>query len=95
MVSILCSVFFCVYVNPIALLVAVVLLPFELFCVTQENKKAVAARMERLSYEQKREYGNRVFYLSDYAGELRLYQPMKGKCRGDYEESNYKYTFSQ
>jgi len=45
--------------------------------------------MERLSYEQKREYGNRVFYLSDYAGELRLYQPMKSKCRGDYEESNY------
>ncbi len=89
LVSILCSVFFCVYVNPVALLVAVVLLPFELFCVTQENKKTVAARMERLSYEQKREYGNRVFYLSDYAGELRLYQPMKGKCRGDYEESNY------
>ncbi len=87
-VSILCAVFYCAYINPMALLVAVVLLPFELFCVMLESKKAVAARMERLSYEQKREYGNRVFYLSDYAGELRLYQQMKGKCRKDYEESN-------
>lgn len=26
--------------------------------------------MERLPHEQQREYGNRVFYLSDYAGEL-------------------------
>lgn len=45
LVSILCSMFFCVYINPIALLVAAVLLPFELFCVAQESKKSVAARM--------------------------------------------------
>ncbi len=88
-ISVLCSVFFCVYINPIALLVVAVLLPLELICVTQENKKTVEARMERVSHEQKREYGNRVFYLSDYAGELRLYQQMKGKCRADYEKSNY------
>ncbi len=88
-ISVLCSVFYCIYINPIALVVVAVLLPLELICVTQENKKTVEARMERVSHEQKREYGNRVFYLSDYAGELRLYQQMKGKCRTDYEESNY------
>ncbi len=91
--GVLCSIFFCAYINPIALLVAVVLLPLELLCVVQENKKTVEARMERVSHEQKREYGNRVFYLSDYAGELRLYQQMKGKCRTDYEESNDSIRF--
>ena len=60
------------FINPVALLILAAILPFELLCVVQENKKAVEARMERLPHEQQREYGNRVFYLSDYAGELRL-----------------------
>lgn len=46
--------------------------------------------MERLPYEQQREYGNRVFYLSDYAAELRLYPQMKEKCRRNYAEENQK-----
>lgn len=87
--GVLCAVLFCAYINPIALFVVAFMLPLEFICVTQENKKTVAARMERVSHEQKREYGNRVFYLSDYAGELRLYQQMKGKCRTDYEKSNH------
>lgn len=37
-------------VNPAALLVMALVLPFELLCVAQENKKTVAARMERLSH---------------------------------------------
>lgn len=87
--GVLCAVLFCAYINPIALFVVAFMLPLEFICVTQENKKTVAARMERVSHEQKREYGNRVFYLSDYAGELRLYQQMKDKCRTDYEKSNH------
>ncbi|MCM1123947.1 MAG: ABC transporter ATP-binding protein/permease [Eubacterium sp.] len=86
----LCAVVYCAYINPAVLLVAVGLLPLELFCVIQENKKTVAARMERVIHEQKREYENRVFYLSDYAGELRLYPQMKEKCRCDYAEANHK-----
>ena len=89
LVGVLCAVLFCASINPIALFIVAFILPLEFVCVTQENKKTVAARMERVSYEQKREYGNRVFYLSDYAGELRLYQQMKGKCRTDYEKSNH------
>ena len=64
--------------------------PLELFCVVQENKKRVAARLDRVPHEQQREYGNRVFYLSDYAGELRLYPQMKDQCRADYGEENQK-----
>ncbi len=86
----LCTAVYCAWLNPAALLVMAVVLPFELLCVAQENKKTVAARMERLSHEQQREYGNRVFYLADYAGELRLYPEMKDKCRTDYAGENHK-----
>lgn len=89
-VGLVCTIIFCAYINPVALLVMVAALPFELLCVLQENKRTVEARMERLSYEQQREYGNRVFYLSDYAAELRLYPQMKEKCRRDYAEENQK-----
>lgn len=89
-VGLVCAIIFCAYINPVALLVMVAALPFELLCVLQENKRTVEARMERLSYEQQREYGNRVFYLSDYAAELRLYPQMKEKCRRDYAEENQK-----
>ncbi len=88
LVGVTCSVLYCAYINPAALLVLIIILPLELLCVVQENKKTVAARMERVPHEQKREYGNRVFYLSDYAGELRLYPQMKDKCRTDYTEAN-------
>lgn len=89
-VGIVCTIIFCIYINPVALLVIAVALPFELLCAVQENRKTVEARMERLPYEQQREYGNRVFYLSDYAGELRLYPQMKEECRTQYAEENHK-----
>lgn len=89
-VGLVCTIIFCAYINPAALLVMAATLPFELLCVLQENKRTVEARMERLPYEQQREYGNRVFYLSDYAADLRLYPQMKEKCRRDYAEENQK-----
>ena len=89
-VGFLCTVIFCAFINPVALLILAAVLPFEWFCVVQENKKIVAARMDRLPHEQQREYGNRVFYLSDYAGELRLHPQMKDECRIEYTEENRK-----
>lgn len=89
-VGIVCTIIFCIYINPVALLVMAAALPFELLCAVQENRKTVEARMERLPHEQQREYGNRVFYLSDYAGELRLYPQMKEECRTQYAEENQK-----
>ena len=87
-VSLLCSLIYCIYINPVAVLMIMIVLPFELICVSKANKKTVAARMERVAHEQKREYGNRIFYLAEYAGELRLNPEMKEKCRADYDESN-------
>lgn len=89
-VGLVCTIIFCIYINPVALLVMAAALPFEMLCAVQENRKTVEARMERLPHEQQREYGNRVFYLSDYAGELRLYPQMKEECRTQYAEENHK-----
>ncbi len=89
-VGVTCTTIYCAYINPIALLIMAVVLPLELLCAAQENKKTVEARMERLPHEQQREYENRVFYLSDYAAELRLYPRMKEKCRRDYTQENQK-----
>lgn len=84
----LSSLVYSLLINPVALLMVLLILPVEIYLVIKENRKTVEARMERLSYEQKREYGNRVFYLADYAGELRLYPEMKQKCRADYEAAS-------
>ena len=89
-VGFLCTIVFCAFINPVALIVMAAAFPFELFCVVQENKRVVKSRLERLPHEQQREYGNRVFYLSDYAGELRLYPQMKEECRMEYAEENAK-----
>ncbi len=89
-VGFLCTIVFCAFINPVALIVMAAAFPFELFCVVQENKRVVKSRLERLPHEQQREYGNRVFYLSDYAGELRLYPHMKEECRMEYAEENAK-----
>ena len=87
-VGVISSLVFCLLINPAAFLMMFLILPAEICLVIKENRKTVEARMERLTHEQKREYGNRVFYLADYAGELRLYPEMKQKCRADYEASN-------
>lgn len=84
------SLSFGLFINPIALIIPVISLPIDIIFATKENKKTIEARMERVTYEQKREYQNRVFYLADYAKELRLNHEMKNKCSMDFSTSNEK-----
>ncbi len=83
----LLSLGFCIKVNPLILIVTIVSLILQLWLAGRENRLNVVSRMERLPYEQKREYQNRVFYLSDYAKDLRLYPGMQEKCRQDFSGS--------
>lgn len=46
------------------------------------------ARLEKLSVERERDYQHRVFYLHDYAKELRLHPEMKGLIMGDFDRCN-------
>ena len=81
------SLGFCLAMNPLILLVTAGNLFLSLWIAGRENRLQIASRMERLPYEQKREYQNRVFYLSDYAKDLRLYPGMQEKCSQDFNES--------
>ena len=86
--KLLISILYCLIVNPVLLLVPVLLLPLDLWLSEKENKYSVASRMERLPYEQKREYQNRIFYLADYAKDLRLNPNMQAKCQQDFHIYN-------
>lgn len=79
---------YCFLLNPVVLIVPFLALPFELWVTRKENEVSIAARMERVPFEQKREYQNRVFYLADYARDLRQNPGMQGKYCRDFEEAN-------
>lgn len=86
--KLLLSILYCLFVNPPLLLIPALFLPLELWLSKQENRCNVKSRMERLPYEQKREYQNRIFYLADYAKDLRLHPDMQEKCRQDFHIYN-------
>lgn len=86
--KLLLSIVFCLVLNPVLLLVPIAALPLELWLSEKQNKHTVASRMERVPYEQKREYQNRIFYLADYAKDLRLNPHMQEKCRQDFHTYN-------
>ena len=46
------------------------------------------ARREKLPFERQRDYQHRVFYLHDYAKELRLHPEMKGLLLQDFDRCN-------
>lgn len=48
------------------------------------------ARLEKLPAERERDYLHRIFYLHDYAKELRLHPEMKGLAMGDFDRCNEK-----
>lgn len=81
-------VIYCLTIDPAALLIPLFVLPLDYIIVKKGNALSVEARMERVPQEQRREYQNRLFYLSDYAKDLRLYPHMQQKCREDFGSSN-------
>ncbi|MDE7006933.1 MAG: ABC transporter ATP-binding protein/permease [Lachnospiraceae bacterium] len=46
------------------------------------------ARLEKLPFERERDYQHRVFYLHDYAKELRLHPDMNGLLLKDFDRCN-------
>lgn len=82
------TVIFCLYLNPWAILVLLLKVPLELWIIRKENKKAVEARLLCVPLEQGREYANRIFYLADYARELRLNPGMQKKGQEHFAKAN-------
>lgn len=52
------------------------------------NKRSFQIRMERNPHERKREYVKRVFYLGDYAKEIRLNPEIPGILLRTFEQAN-------
>ena len=52
------------------------------------NKSSFQIRMERNPHERKREYVKRVFYLNDYAKEIRLNPEIPGILSRTFEQAN-------
>lgn len=82
------ALIFTLTINPVIILIPLLTLPFSLWSVHKENKEIITARFERIAHEQKREYQNRIFYLTDYARELRMNPQMQEKCKSDFHDSN-------
>ncbi|MGN0377360.1 MAG: ABC transporter ATP-binding protein [Suilimivivens sp.] len=62
---------------------------FLTFCFNQlYNRLTYEVRMKRNPFERKREYVKRVFYLSDYAKELRLNPQVSDILFDDFEKAN-------
>lgn len=52
------------------------------------NKLSYTLRVERNPHERKREYVKRVFYLSDYAKEIRMHPEVSGLLMKEFEAAN-------
>lgn len=52
------------------------------------NKLSYTLRIERNPHERKREYVKRVFYLSDYAKEIRMHPEVSGLLMKEFEAAN-------
>lgn len=61
------------------------------FCSSKKYYELLEQRQLKANYdERKRAYQHRVFYLQDYAKELKLHKEMQGKLLQDFAECNLK-----
>ncbi|OPJ66090.1 ABC transporter ATP-binding protein [Clostridium chromiireducens] len=72
--------------------VSVIFVVFSFICsfvfIQISNKINYGIRLEKNPYERKRSYINRVFYLNDYAKELRLNPDVSNKLFEQFNEAN-------
>lgn len=71
-----------------SILFAVVSFAMAFFFNQLYNKLSYEARVKRNPFERKRDYVKRVFYMSDYAKELRLNPEASDILFSDFEEAN-------
>ncbi|MNZ58375.1 putative multidrug export ATP-binding/permease protein [compost metagenome] len=67
-----------------------VLVPFVFGTILSDrlNKLNFKLKLQRIFIERKRAYLHRVFYLNDYAKDLRLYPALKNKLQADFDQCN-------
>ncbi len=86
--QVILNLIYCAAVNPAVLILPLVSLPLNLLLSTLETKAQVESRLTRAGLERRRDYAQRVFYLADYAKELRLNRRMQGKYKEEFRQMN-------
>jgi ATP-binding cassette subfamily B protein len=82
------SIIFFVLRDKSSVLFAVVSFVLAVFFNQMYNKLSYKVRIERNPFERKREYVKRVFYLNDYAKEIRLNPEVSDILFKDFEKAN-------
>ncbi|PKM62684.1 MAG: ABC transporter ATP-binding protein [Firmicutes bacterium HGW-Firmicutes-21] len=84
---VLCLGVFMVSVDIIGILFVVITLSLVLYLRMVSNKKKMSLEEEKRPVQRQRDYINRVFYLADFAKDLRMSE-MSDKLYEDYKESS-------
>ncbi|OGO88783.1 MAG: hypothetical protein A2Y15_02565 [Clostridiales bacterium GWF2_36_10] len=85
--TIFCSGLFVVTTNLTGLIFVAVSFTTSYYCNKKINKLSYERDVELRPIQRKRDYINRVFYLNDFAKEIRL-SDIKNKLYNDYSDSN-------
>lgn len=76
-----------IFYDPMLIVFAIIPIIVSTVCGIRQSRITVAKREESVLYERKSEYFKRVFYLQQYAKELRIYPSMNGKLTDEFNES--------
>ena len=87
MISMLSFSGIAIFYDPMLIVFAIIPIIVSTLCGIRQSRITVAKREESVLYERKSEYSKRVFYLQQYAKELRLYPSMNNKLMDEFKES--------
>ncbi len=87
MISMLSFSGIAIFYDPMLIVFAIIPIIVSTLCGIRQSRITVAKREESVLYKRKSEYSKRVFYLQQYAKELRTYPSMNNKLMDEFKES--------
>ncbi len=76
-----------IFYDPVLILFAIIPIIVSTLCGIYRSHISVAKREESIFHERKSDYSKRVFYLQQYAKELRIYPSMNKKVMDEFDDS--------
>ena len=94
MIFVTTGVFYIIF-DAVGMLFLVAAFFLSMFVAKQANKINYAVRMNTSNNEKEKKYVGRLFYLKDFAKEMRLYPTLADRLKSEYSESNQKIRAEQ
>ena len=76
-----------IFYDPMLIMFAIIPIIVSTICGIRQSQISVAKKEESVFHERKSEYSKRVFYLQQYAKELRIYPSMNSKIMEEFNDS--------